>query len=288
MMDVSQPAKSSVVVAVVLFLVMLIAWLPHLDNLAVQQIDAGLNRALVTFGIAKSLDAAISVAQSAQVSIHLGVGMALTVGEALDPVNDLVEQFSSCILIAAVAFGVQKILVTLGAYAWIKIALTLLAGIWLLYSLKNQQPPRLLVYAFSLMLLARFALPLITIGGNALFENFMAGQYQTSQAAMTTAAADFNAFTPDQFTLQLPAPTAQAEQGFWDKLKSTVPAMPNAADLKAVVDNFKQKVDSVTNKVVGNIVNLLVVFLLQTLIFPIVIVWLLFKLAMGMFSALVK
>jgi hypothetical protein len=50
-----------------------------------QQVDAGLKRALLTFGIDTSLDAAISVAQSAQSSIHMGVGVALTVGEVLDP-----------------------------------------------------------------------------------------------------------------------------------------------------------------------------------------------------------
>ena len=282
----SMPVKSHIVITVVLVLSMVFTWLPQLDELARQQVDAGLQRALLTFGIAKGLDAAISVAQSAQFSVNLGVGMALTVGEVLDPLNDLVEQFSSCILVAAVAFGVQKILLALGAYAGVKIVLSVLAGLGLFYSLKKRQPPGLLVYAFGFMLLVRFALPLITLAGNALFEHFMLEQYQASQAAMSTAAADFNAVTAGQFAAPLSAPAVPKEQGFWETLKSTVPSLPGAADLQDRVAGFKQQVAGVTEKIVGVLVSLLVVFLLQTLVFPVLILWLLYRLAGGLLSAL--
>lgn len=45
----------------------------------------------------------------------VGVGMTFTPGQILDPLNDLIEQFSQVMLVAMVAFGVEKVLLTAGA-----------------------------------------------------------------------------------------------------------------------------------------------------------------------------
>lgn len=94
------------------------AWLPPVQTVADAQIDAGLKRALVAFAAARTLNAAISVAQGTEVGVQVGVGMTLTLGQALDPVNDLVEQFASLMLMASVAFGVQKALLAIGGHGW--------------------------------------------------------------------------------------------------------------------------------------------------------------------------
>jgi hypothetical protein len=85
--------------SIVLFFVIVAilgSWLAPLDLPATQQVDAGLKRALVSFATARALNAVISVAQGTQASIQpLGVGVTLAPGQALDPVNDLVEKFSN-------------------------------------------------------------------------------------------------------------------------------------------------------------------------------------------------
>jgi hypothetical protein len=249
-----------------------------------QMVDAGLNRALVTFGIAKALDAAISVIQSAQLSINIGVGFALTIGEVLDPINDMVEQFSTLIMAAAVAFGVQKIFVSIGSYTLIKVFLSIVAVIWVCLCLINQKPPKSLVYTFVLILMIRFAMPLVTVGSNLLFENFMASQYQSSATEIKDATTEISALTPDQFA---PNP-AQAPQGLWGKIMPSLQSIPNSKGVKVMFDKFKDKINAVTEKVIANIVNLIVVFILQTIIFPVAILWLLYRLALGMLSNLVR
>ena len=71
------------------------------------------------------MNALISVAQGTEISAQpLGVGGTLAPGQLLDPLNDLVEQFSALMLAASIAFGIQKVLITIGAYWLISLVLT--------------------------------------------------------------------------------------------------------------------------------------------------------------------
>jgi len=96
----------------------LVAWYRPLQDVANAQVDAGLKRALISFASARALNAVISVIQGTEFSIQpIGVGVTLTSGQVLDPVNDLIEQFSTLMVVASVAFGVQKVLLAIGAHA---------------------------------------------------------------------------------------------------------------------------------------------------------------------------
>ena len=104
---------------VVVALLALASWWTGLDAAADERVDAMLTRALVTFATARALDGVISVLQSGQVGAQVGVGMSIQPGELLDPVNDLVEQFSDVMLAVTVALGVHKVLLSIdGAMKW--------------------------------------------------------------------------------------------------------------------------------------------------------------------------
>src|SRR5512139_3807710 len=93
-----------------------------------------LKRALVTFAIARGLNAVISVAQGTEVSIEpAGVGVNFTPGQILDPLNDLIESFSWVMLLAATSLGIQELLLTIlsaKTFTWMLIIVALAAG-WL-------------------------------------------------------------------------------------------------------------------------------------------------------------
>ena len=93
------PIARRTLLLLALLALLLGTWLAPLDKPAMQQVDAGLKRALVSFAAARALNSVISVAQGTEVSVEpLGVGVTLTPGQLLDPVNDLVEQFSNLML----------------------------------------------------------------------------------------------------------------------------------------------------------------------------------------------
>lgn len=106
-------AGKRLVVLALLLLVALASASSMLDDPATEYVDAGMKRALTTFAVARSLNAAISLAQGTEVAAGVGAELTLSVGQVLDPVNDLVESFSDLMLMASVAFGIQKILIVI-------------------------------------------------------------------------------------------------------------------------------------------------------------------------------
>ena len=120
-----------------------LSWLPQTNELASAQVDAGLKRALVTFASARVLNGVISTLQGTEVVAQpLGFGVTLSVGQVLDPVNDLVEQFSDLLLTATLVFGVEKFLLTLFGNWAVSALVTAVLGAWLLLYWRQTCPAR--------------------------------------------------------------------------------------------------------------------------------------------------
>lgn len=266
MKPIPRPAR---VLSILLVAAMVLcAWLGPLEAAASRQIDAGLKRALVSFAAARLLNAVISVAQGTELSLQpMGVGLNLTVGQALDPVNDVVEQFSRLMLVASVAFGMQKVLVAIGAHWLMSLALTGAAAGWAVLFYRQQRSPPWLSRLLVVLLMLRFAIPVATIGSDLVFQHFLAGDYAASQQAL-----DRTAVTLER---QGPAATADPAQGFLDRIKSW--AGTQGAAWQQRLDGLKQAAEQATE----HVIKLMVIFVLQTLVIPLVLLWGLYALARG-------
>ncbi|MBS1230708.1 MAG: hypothetical protein H6R17_3985 [Proteobacteria bacterium] len=233
------------------------SWLAPLESSANRYVDAGLKRALVSFATARALNAVISVAQGTEVAVQpAGVGVIFAPGQALDPVNDLIEQFANLMLTASVAFGVQKVLLSIGAHWLISLSLTLTALGWAVLYLRRNAPPDWLSRLLVVSLMIRFALPVVVIGSNLLFEKFMAADYQTSQQGIESVSIQLEKLDPP--------PATTSEPGLLAKFKDWAASQ---TDLKTRYAKLKEAAEQATER----IVKLMVVFLLQTLVFPIVL-----------------
>lgn len=260
-----------IILALSVAIMLLCAWLAPLDSTAIKQVDAGLKRALISFATARVLNAVISVAQGTEVSFQpFGVGVNLTPGQVLDPVNDLVEQFSTLMLAASVAFGMQKVLISIGGHWLISLALTTAALGWTWLYFRQQQPPAWLSKMLVILLMLRFAIPVVTIGTDLLFQKFMAADYETSQQVIDTAPGRLATLNP-------PAPVALENQGALEKMKEW---LPKTADVKARFESLKQAAEQATE----HIIKLIVIFLLQTLLIPLLLLWALYVAARGAFK----
>ena len=250
----------SIAVLIILVLVVLASWFAPIDKPAIEQVDAGMKRAFVTFASARALNAAISLAQGTELNLGAGASVTLSIGEVLDPVNDLVEQFSNFMLAATVAFGVQKVLLAMGQYEYVKLLLTVLAVSWAGLYVSKKKVPRWLSTIFLLMLMVRFAVPVVTVGTDALFQRFLARDYQVSQAAIDETAASVKQTAPIQRQPE------QDEPGLMEKLKNW---SPSSLDPRPHVDRLKEQMD----KAAQHVVDLIVIFLLQTLVIPLLLLW---------------
>ena len=265
----------SVALAGTMLIVIGFSWLAPLDSAANKQVDAGLKRALLSFATARALNAVISVAQGTEVAVEpAGVGVVFTPGQILDPINDLVEQFSNLMLAASVAFGIQKLLLSIGAYWLISLLLTITGLAWAIIYLRQQRSPAYLSRLLVVLLMIRFAVPVVTIGTEILFQKFMAGDYQSSQRVVDIASTNLSKLNP-------PAPIGNENAGVIDSVKGW---WSQNANVKLRFEHLKQLAEQATE----NIIKLMAIFLMQTLVIPLLLLWVLYSLVRRIFEAPTK
>lgn len=256
---------------VCLALLVACAWLSPLDFLATEQADAGLKRALVSFATARTLNAVISVAQGTQFAVEpAGVGVNFAPGQLLDPVNDLVEQFSHLMLVASVSFGIQKMLITIGGHWLVSTLLTVIAVFWSLLHLRHRNIPMWLSKALVIVFVVRLAVPIVTVGSDVLFQHFFAEDYAASQNVLEVGAVETKKLNPV-------GSVAADNQSVLNRLKGWMPQDFNVVDR---IDGFIKAADRWPEQVI----RLTVIFLLQTLILPVLLLWGLITLVKSIFG----
>ena len=107
--------------------VVVLSWSGAADLASIDYIDGALLQASVAFASARALNALISVLQSTTLSFSLFGGVAVTLGELLDPFNDLIEQYGTLMQWAIGSLLTQKILLGVVSHTLFKWLVTLSA-----------------------------------------------------------------------------------------------------------------------------------------------------------------
>lgn len=122
------PHRRQVLLTLLIAALVALCWLSVLDRATQRQVESATTQALVAFAAARGLNAGISVLQSTEV----GVGVTTHPFEALDPFNDLVEDYSSIMKLAIGSLIGQTLLLEISSSLIFKLALTLSAVIFLI------------------------------------------------------------------------------------------------------------------------------------------------------------
>jgi hypothetical protein len=233
-----------------------------------------LKRAVFTFAITRGINGVISVIQDTEIAFSpAGIGVTLAVGEILDPINDLIERFSWVMLVSTASLGIQKILLEVGRWFGFRLLLTLamiilLAGIWF----GEITGFRLLALGYRLVIIAliiRFCIPALAIASDKIYDLFLKESYIES----TQNLKDIKGEIKESNLLK--KDIKEEPSGFWGDLKSMYKATKETVDIKKKLDFLKDKVSNAVNY----IIDLIVVFLLQTIIIPLLVLWALIKLS---------
>lgn len=244
------------------------------DDAGQRQADAAFKRALVTFAVARTLNGAISVAQGTEVALEpAGVGVVLTVGEILDPINDLVERFSTVMLVATSSLGLQNILLRMtgwwgtSAALLAAVAFTGLATWW--PRLRGSAWEAAAIRVLLVTIFLRFAMPLLVFGSNLVFDTFLAAEQAAATQALEATRSDI-----EEISQQPPSPPRDEEAGVLEQLGQWLDESLAAVDVRDRIDRLRERVSRASE----HIINLIVIFLLQTLILPLVFLWLIVEL----------
>jgi len=244
--------KTFILLAGISILIVL-ALLPISEDLGQQQIDEAFARALVGFAVARGLNGVISVAQGTEVAIQpAGVGLNFTPGEILDPVNDLVERFSWIMMLASSSLGVQKVLLSMSAWQGLAISVAVLGALLMALLLFEKRAPQsalfepwvaaALLRLFLFVMVLRFMMPAVIIANNWVYETFLQQDYAEATQSLE-----------------------QARQAIGE-INAEVRAESQIDESSSLLE------------ITENTIRLVVVFLMQTLVFPLLFLYIVYGL----------
>lgn len=243
-----------------------LSWSGVLDSFAEPVAERGFQRALVAFGVARTLNGVISVVQGTEVAVQpAGVGLTLTAGEILDPINDLVERFSWLMLASSALLGLQMLLSGILSGFLINAALTLALGLALLPLWRPATPARLgqlAGQAVIVLLTVRFLFPVIALAESAVYEAFLAERSAESLQYLeqTTERLGEAAELPGAKLTE----SAGAEDTWWDSVAELYRSAGRGFDMENRIAAYQAAVADASE----HVVNLLVGFILETMLVP--------------------
>lgn len=122
------PRRLKALLTLAILAVVALSWLDVLDRATQRQVEGATTQALLAFAAARGLNAGISVLQSTE----MGVGVSTHPFEALDPFNDLVEDYASVMKLAIGSLIGQTLLLEITGALMFKIALSLAGALLIL------------------------------------------------------------------------------------------------------------------------------------------------------------
>lgn len=236
----------------ILALLLALVWFRPLDTVAEQYTESGLKRAFATFAAARAMNAAISVLQSGSVNFQIGAGASLQLGAVLDPLDDLVEQFSALMLAATLSFATQRLLIEVSGALPVSVLLTVLFVAWGVFHLMTRAPPGWLPKLALGLLCLRLAVPAAALGSELTYQFLLASNYEASQAQIKSA--------------DVPDVEVQAGESLAERVKRW---WAQGMDIGKKIEALKARADGW----VEHIVRLAAVFVVQTVVLPLLFLW---------------
>lgn len=251
------------------------------DSYGEQYTKEGLTRSTAAFVIAKGLNGAISVVQGTEVAMEpAGIGLILTPGQILDPVNDLVERFSWVMLICTTSIGIQTILLTIFSSSSFSISVTVLLLLMVLFiwnykgasiDLKN-----ILYRITAFIIILRFFIPLMAITSDILYKTFLEEKYIISKDHLEQSETVITNLSKENQQISNDA----IENSWYEKLSNSISDAIDSIDVNKRVEELEKEAEDLTK----HIISLIVVFTMQTILFPLIFIWLAMKLIKANFS----
>jgi hypothetical protein len=226
----------------------------EVDKAALELYYESFDRAVYAFALAKGLNAVISLIQSIELNASFFVGATVGLGQMLDPLNDMVERFSWVMLASSVSIGIQHLLLMLGKTLFLKVALvSVLVLSFLLLWIKKLHSSKLFVFSLKVMvllLILRFGAVAFVYINEAFYNNLYEDSYKSSTKFINSYKSELEELQKDKDKLE----------GYWEK--------------------FEREMEVFSKKVI----KLITMFVVMTIVFPLVYLWLLVILLRWIFN----
>lgn len=268
--------------SLLLLLIAALSVTPFVDQRAAADYEQLFQRAFITFALARTINGVISVVQGTELALQpAGVGVTLTPGEILDPVNDLVERFSWIMMAATISLGIQNVLLDVSA-AWLIRVLVAALAAWLLIRLwypgqGSEVHKAILKRVFLALLFIRFAVPVMLISNDLLYQQFLEQRYQQSTEVIADAGEEMEQLNEDVSVENIQG----QESGMLDSIVRAWSSTVDTVDFSGRLERLQARAADV----IEHLLQLSVVFIIQTGLLPIAFLWFFLEVIKRLFRA---
>ena len=265
-------AAIGIVLSVVLFFSSGVQ-VPILDSTADTYFRDSISKAGASYGVCRVINATVSIIKESSVELEpAGVGLSLAVGQAVDPINDMVERLSDVLVMSITSLGVQKLTYEI----CLTLAPQVLAFFLIVFSILTLfqgdrifKLQRLILSILIIISIARFCLPVSSMANQFLQDHFFEQKIVEANSELARGIADLDKLKD----VALP------------KYDGVIGTIENSASyLKQKSIDFKNAIAvTIENRdiIVENLLELTFlyvgIFIVQVLVLPLLIFWFLIK-----------
>ncbi len=234
-------------------ILVMLSSLKILDNYVDRYTSDALKNAAITYATARGINALVSVLQTTTVETSVVfVSGSASIGEILDPVNDLIERFSSVMTVVMGSLAAQKLLLLVSSHMVFQLLIAVLGviSILILY-LCSQKQFQYVLKLFLIVVFIRFSLGVAVAMNSMVDTAFLIGETEKYQEEMIVFKKDME---------------KQGEN--FDKDKGLV-----------------QRIEIIVESSVKNFMNLIAVYLLKTIVFPLAFFYLFIAMIKGLWRS---
>ena len=161
---------------------LILAWTNVVDTAAIEYVDNSLVDAGLIFATARGINALISVLQGTEID---AVFVTVTIGELLDPINDLIERFSAIMLGALGALIVLKLMLEIVGHDAFNILLSVSAVVAIgALALNRRELYQIGAKLFFITIILRFGLSFVAFATEIVDATFLMDQGKAQHQTM--------------------------------------------------------------------------------------------------------
>lgn len=253
-----------------MLLAVVMSWVGALDRTSSKYVDDALVQAFSAYAVARGINAVVSVLQSVSVGGSLGASFAVSPGEVLDPINDLVERYATVMEFSIGSLLTQKILIGITSSQVFNVLLSLSVAAFMLSALANARPLTGVLFRTVLSLIfLRFAIVLAVLANGWVDAAFLREGIDQNVAGMSDVSENVATRIAEPTKAQGPV---KEEPGLLDSFKNGVSGLAEKAHgLMTQMDASAAK--EALEETVPGMVNLMAVFILKTLLLPLLFLY---------------
>jgi hypothetical protein len=220
-----------------------------LDDYVDEYTTTSIKNAALTYATARGINALVSMMQSSEVEAGVGiVSGSITIGELLDPLNDMIERFSTVMTWVLASLAAQKVLLLLAShelFLYLVAVLGISALLLLFYGRPRAQ--NLVFRSFLVVVFIRFALGMTVALNSGADYLFLDQQLQTNDEEIENFQANIMNLETD---VDLDT----------DSIRDSAIAFWQSLSMSELEDRISRGIE--------NFISLVALYLLKTILFP--------------------